>query len=95
MFVVSGNVITASGNSSGTAVFILVINPSNTLVAFASAQVSGNGAVGVYSHNFTAGGSTAWIVGTYTVTVFLYDTVATLGAPAATSSAVFRYSVPA
>ncbi len=88
-FTVSGTVTAASGSITNTAVFLRVVNPTNTTVAVASANVTGSGASGTYSKGFIAGGSPNWTGGTYEV-------IATYGTSSstqpATAAATFAYS---
>ncbi|MDG6918091.1 MAG: hypothetical protein JRN62_01415 [Nitrososphaerota archaeon] len=80
---VTGRVIPAPGPN--TAVFLEVINPHDTIVAPGEATVSA--ATGLYNYTFVAGGTSAWVAGTYTVN-------ATWGAypPQVNATATFQYA---
>jgi len=88
-FTVSGSVTAASGSITNTAVFLRVVNPTNTTVAVASANVTGSGASGTYSKGFVAGGSSNWVAGTFEV-VATYGTLSS-GQPA-TATVTFTYA---
>ena len=80
-FTVSGVVTAGSGSVLGSEVHIAVESPNGTLVDSAAATVTGTTATGNYSARFSAGGTSAWISGYYSVTA-TYSTLPG-GTPAA------------
>ena len=80
---ISGSVHPAPGPS--TAVFLRVVNPSGSTVAVGDAPV--DAATGDYTFSLAAGGTSAWVTGTYTVN-------ATWGAypPTVYGTTVFTYT---
>lgn len=87
---VSGQAIHVAGKVApppgpNTAVFLEIINPHGTIVAPGEAPVGV--ATGLYNYTFVAGGTSAWVAGTYTVN-------ATWGAypPQVNATATFEYA---
>ncbi|MDG7008365.1 MAG: hypothetical protein JRN06_09020 [Nitrososphaerota archaeon] len=60
---ISGSVTPAPGASTG--VVFTIVNPSGTKLGYWNADV--NGTTGDFSYSIVAGGSSAWVAGTYTV----------------------------
>jgi hypothetical protein len=85
---VFGTASSGVGSVNLTAVVITIRNPSAFIVASTEAFVVGSGATGTYSANITAGGTSNWAFGNYTVTATYGSSNA---APPATASTSFAY----
>jgi len=83
-YTVSGTVTSAGNN---TAVYIVITNPTGTIVDSTTAVV---GSTGAFSANFVAGGTGLWTSGTYTVTA----TWGTGVGSTISGTTTFSYSAP-
>jgi YVTN family beta-propeller protein len=89
-FGVSGNVTAATGSVSGTSVNLWVRSPNGTVLYSSQVPVAGSGVRGTYSVSLSAGGSSTWISGFYTVKAN-YSTLSAQYQPA-TSTAYLQFS---